>query len=751
MSRRTGKGKGGKPRQEQPRKAAGTLAPSRVTSTLGDSTHPLTIDELARKLRVPAGERRALARLVTGLVQVGKVVRIKGGRLALPRRINLVTGRYRIKADGFGAVDDLSIPPARSKGAMPDDLVVARVEGSGPRGRPSGSVVRVVERARSQVVGLFTPGKGVAFARPVDPRMGSDVVIPKGGEGKARAGQVVVVSLTDYPEEAGPAQGKVSAILGFPGDPGVETAAIVHARGLPLRFPEGAAAEAERIPEPGPAALRGREDLRAFPFVTIDGEKARDFDDALCAIPCHPDPPGLSMSKAVEGRPGGIRLLVAIADVSHFVKPGSSLDREAAKRGNSVYFPDLVIPMLPERLSNGLCSLRPGEDRLVFACEADLTPGGEVLRHRFFPAVIRSAARLTYHQVEDHLEKGLTVKAVPAAVRSSLALLAQATRSLMAGRRRAGSLDFDLPEPDITLDLTGQVENIARSERLFAHRLVEECMLLANRLAAGDILAAGAEGVYRVHEAPAPDKVEELGHILAPLGFVPPRTGPGARMASPAFFQRILDGAAGTPRERFLNTVVLRSMKRALYTTRPLGHFGLALAHYTHFTSPIRRYADLLVHRILRGARGVGGFDGFGKLTAGKLAARGEDEAAPALEGICEHVSATELAADEAERELLAVLRARFMEDKLGEEYTGVVSGVTAFGFFVELSDFFVDGLVRLSSLGDDYYVFRERELALVGEHSGRVFRLGDLVRVRVARVDVVRRHLDFELREKIG
>jgi ribonuclease R len=404
--------------------------------------------------------------------------------------------------------------------------------------------------------------------------------------------------------------------------------------------------------------------------------------------------------------------------------------------------------MLPERLSNGLCSLRPGEDRLVFACEADLTPGGEVFRHRFFPAVINSAARLTYHQVEDHLVKGLAVKAVPAAVRPSLALLARVARSLMAGRRRAGSLDFDLPEPDITLDLTGQVENIARSERLFAHRLVEECMLLANRLAAGILLAAGAEGVYRVHEAPAPDRVEELAHLLAPLGFVPPKTGPGGRMASPVFFQRILDAAAGTPRERFLNTVVLRSMKRALYTSRPLGHFGLALAHYTHFTSPIRRYADLLVHRMLRGTarldRPVPG-------RPDKIAARGKDEAAPALEAVCAHISATELAADEAERELLAVLRARFMEDKLGEEFTGVVSGVTAFGFFVELSDFFVDGLVRLSSLGDDYYVFRERELSLVGEHSGRVFRLGDLVRVRVARVDVVRRHLDFELREKIG
>jgi ribonuclease R len=286
-----------------------------VTSALGDSTHPLTMDELARKIRVPAEGRRGFSRLLAQLVQGGEVVLIKGGRLALPRRINLVTGRYRIKADGFGAVspdprplrqaqddaegsgggkgEEISIPPARSKGAMPGDLVVARVEeGSGPRGRPAGSVVRVVERARSRVVGLFTPGKGVAFARPVDPRMGNEVVIPKGGEGKARAGQVVVVSLTDYPEDAGPAQGRVSAVLGFPGDPGVETAAIVHARGLPLRFPEGAAAEAERIPDPASAkasaGLRGREDLRALPFVTIDGEKARDFDDALCAIP-HPE------------------------------------------------------------------------------------------------------------------------------------------------------------------------------------------------------------------------------------------------------------------------------------------------------------------------------------------------------------------------------------------------------------------------------------------------------------------------------
>ncbi len=709
-----------------PRKPAPVGGPQenwapRIHAELSASTHPPMADELVGRLSLPPAARRAFRRALAEMIASGEVILIKGGRLALPARVSLLTGRFRLRTDGFGAVtleprpgatsegerQELLIPPALAKGAMHGDLVAVRPEGRGVRGRPSGAVAQVLERAHKQLVGVLERRGEMAFIRPSDPRLGGEVAVPRGGTGRARDGQVVVADMVEYPTGAAPGQGKVSEVLGFPGDPGVETASVVHAHGLPARFPAEVARQAESIPEPGPADLAGRVDLRSLPLVTIDGEKARDFDDALAAFP-QPD--------------GTTRLLVAIADVSHFVLPGTPLDREAARRGNSVYFPDLVVPMLPERLSNGLCSLVPGEDRLAFACEAFLAADGTVLRHRFLPAVIKSAARLTYPQAQRFLD-GET-EAIPAPARESLRALAETARTLAAVRRAAGSLDFDLPEPDITLDMTtGAVEAIARAERLFTHRLVEECMLLANRLAAGDLLAAGVEAVYRVHEPPMRDSVEELNALLGPLGHhLPPEP-------SPSDFAAVLATAAGTVRERFLNTVVLRSLKRAVYTTRPLGHFGLALAHYTHFTSPIRRYADLLVHRLHRHL-----------LDPDRLAPPRE------LEAVCEAITGTEGDAAEAEREVVSALRARFMEDKVGEEYAGVISGVASFGFFVELADYFVEGLVRLSSLGDDYYVFRDQELALAGEHSGRTFRLGDPVRVVVARVDVARRHIDFAL-----
>jgi len=680
------------------------------------STRPLLARELTSALRIPKEERRKFSRILSSLVQTGDIIRIKGQRYALPSKIQLITGKLKINTEGVGILipDDgsrrIAISPARMKGAMDGDRIVVRHERHYFRGKPSGSVVRIVERVHKELVALFDVQDGISFGRPYDRAIRRDVIIPPGCEMGAQPGHMTVVRLTEYPTQSSPGRGEVVEILGSSEDQQTETMAVIHTHNLPHRFPKAAISEASSLSDP---ALKGpgktREDLRDLLFVTIDGASARDFDDALFAE---------------KGSNDEIKLYVSIADVSHFVKPDTALDREARRRGNSVYFPDMVIPMLPERLSNDLCSLNPDVDRLTFTCEVTVDSKGNPGARRIYPSLIRSKSRLTYVEVEEYLSgktSGISGKGIEANLQNLRELFAR----LSERRTGRGSLDFDFPEPEVSLDARGHIENIYRAPRYSSHRLVEECMLLANEVIAAKIRESDVSGVYRVHEPPDEDKIAELGELLSAMGY---HLGPAARRSS-APFQEILRSVRGTAKERFLNTVILRSMKKAIYSQHPEGHFALALKDYAHFTSPIRRYADLLVHRAMKGILGLDRPFGV------------KD-----LEEVCSHISTSEQNAEKAQRDILALMRARFMAGRVGETFSGIVSGVTSFGFFVELEEYFVEGLVRLSSLFDDFYHFREKDLLLLGENTGRIIRIGDSVTVKVVRVDTSRRHIDFEL-----
>ena len=714
MSRGTSTGKPGS------KKKHSTPYRETILQFLGrKSTRPLPSRKIAEALGIPAGEKGAFTRALNSLVRSGTVIRIKGGRYALPSKVHLVTGTVRINSVGRGLLipedgtGEVAVPPTYLGSAMHGDRVIVRVERHRERGKPFGRVIRIVERANRQIVAYFEKAGDASLGRPYDVRLGRPFIIPKGSEGGALPGQMVVMEVTGYPERGAAATGAVVEVLGYPDDPGSETMAVVHTFQIPHRFPEAVARSSGALTGPVPrGSLRGREDLRDLDFVTIDGASARDFDDALYAEP---------------SASGVITLFVAIADVSHFVKPGSALDREAFRRGNSVYFPDMVIPMLPERLSNDICSLRPDDDRLTFVCRIEVDRAGNLSEHDLFPAVIRSSGRLTYREVEGYFtgdHGGDQAGRFKGPVARNLDCLHELFGRLVKRRQNRNSLDFDLPEPEVVLDSLGHVENIYRSIRYTSHRVVEECMLLANEAVARTLGESGSPGIYRIHEPPDGERVEELNQTLGVLGYHIP---PGQRR-SPQPFKSILEDSRDSIRERFLNTVILRSMMRAQYSTDPSGHFGLALDDYTHFTSPIRRYADLMVHRILKGILGL----------AAPVPASG-------LENICIHITETEHIAESAERDILSLFRARFMENKVGQEFFGVVSGITTFGFFVELQEFFVEGLVHLSSMDDDYYRFNERELTLIGEHTARIIRIGDPVTVRVIHVDASRRHIDFE------
>lgn len=686
----------------------------------GEAGHPLTVRELGDELKVPRPERRAFRAALDRLVADGRVIRIKGGRFALPSRVHLVTGTVQITSSGDGYVkpetegEDVRVPASQLGGAMDSDTVVVRVESRPFRGRAAGGrVIRIVKRARQELVAYYEEDEGVGTAHPQDDRIGPAIFIPPGKEGKAKPGQLVVVRITTYPEKGRLARGEVKEVLGDPDTLETQIQAVIRSKELRHRFGRKVLAQSSSLPK-GPSAedIAGREDLRAFPFITIDGVKAKDFDDALFAT---------------RTGDGSFDLYVSIADVSHYVKAGSAIDIEARDRGNSVYFPESVIPMLPESLSNGLCSLRPGEDKLAFTCQVTIGPDGNPRQHRLYESVIRSAARLTYRQVEDHIAGSSPLPQKDKRILGTLEILEEVYRRLEKRRELRKSLDFDLPEPEVVLGITGHVENIYKAVRYTSHRIVEECMLLANETVAEVLREAEKGGIYRVHEKPDAERIRELNGLLSSLGYRIPVSA-----SQPGPFRKVLEKAKGTGRERFLNTVILRSMMRARYSPEPEGHFALALPDYTHFTSPIRRYADLEVHRILKGILGY-------------TSPYAPVDPVP----LCDHISETEQTAEAAHRDLLAWLRTKFMQDKIGQVFRGVVSAVTSFGFFVELDEFFIEGLVHLSALHNDYYRFQEDRLMLIGENTGTVFSIGDRVTVEVVDVNLARRHVDFKLAEQ--
>jgi ribonuclease R len=709
-----------------------------------------------------------------------------------------ILGRLVAHRDGYGFVvpekpredfeGDLFIPPDQMHDAMHGDRVAARIErrdrSRDGRSRAEGRIVRVLDRAHPTVVGLFRYGSLYGssgnFVLPYETRLTQEIVIPPGEElppdlrGKTGAaakpgrtgqrlreldGAVVQVELTRFPRGGVAPAGRVVEILGQPGDLGVDVEIMIRKHHLPYKLSTDVLDESRAVARPvGEAEIAGRRDFRHLPIVTIDGETARDFDDAVYA----------------ERRPNGWHLQVHIADVAHYVTPGSALDAEARLRGNSVYFPDRAVPMLPEELSNGICSLRPQEDRLVMSALMELDAAGEIVSSEFVPGVIRSAERMTYTNVNKVLEGDAEASARYAALAGHFRDMRDLALLLNARRKQRGSIDFDLPEPVLLFDEKGQMSSIVRSERNIAHRLIEEFMLAANRAVARFLEECGLASLHRVHEKPDPKKVlefEELAHafgytlgvpglserrVQVKHGRVAPARGgpmyvtvPGAHEFAirPQHYQRLAQKISGKPEERIVSYLMLRSLKQARYSAEPLGHFALAFDHYTHFTSPIRRYPDLIIHRLLKHALRTTGQPtatrGERVLISATSYARGE------LEAIALETSESERRADAAERELVDWKRAQFMEQHFGEEYDALIISVQKFGFFVELTEVFVEGLVPLQRLEEDAgdrCLYRERDHAIVCGRGPRVraWRLGDRLRVRADRVDPMRRRVEF-------
>jgi ribonuclease R len=580
---------------------------------------------------------------------------------------------------------------------MHRDRAAVRVGGRDHRGRPIGELVEVLERVNRRIVGRLHAEHGVLFLVPEDRRIAHDVLVPPREAGKAKAGQVVTVDLIAQPEKHAQPVGRVVEVLGHHTDPGMEIEIAVRKFDLPHEFSRKALAQARAYPD-AVEADDGRRDLRGLHLVTIDGETAKDFDDAVYC----------------EREKRGWRLWVAIADVSHYVRPGDALDRDARERGTSVYFPRRVIPMLPEKLSNGLCSLNPDVDRLAMTCEMVITADGEVSSYEFYPAVIRSRARLTYTRVWKELQSGRAPQ--------HLETLYEVFKVLLAERNRRGAIDFDTVETRMVFDERGKIEKIVPEARNDAHRLIEECMLAAN-VCAGNFLARRKQPVlYRVHDVPAADKVAALREFLAELGLALP----GGEIPRPMDYARLIERIRKRPDFGLLQTILLRSLKQAQYSPGNVGHFGLAFEAYVHFTSPIRRYPDLLVHRAIKA----------------QLAGRRYEE--KDWEELGRHASETERRADDASRDVENWLKCYYMRDHVGGTFSGSITGVTPFGLFVTLDDYFVDGLVHISELGRDYFQFDATRHQLIGERTGKRHRLADRMTVKLVRVDLDTRKIDF-------
>ncbi len=696
--------------------------------------HPATARELSRLLRVPREERAAFKRQLKALVADGALLQIRGNRFGVAQKMDLVPGRLQTNAGGFGFVvpdhpdggaasgarQDIYVAAGNLLEAMHGDRVVARIERHTERG-PEGRIIRILERSQSSIVGRFElDAAGLGYVVPFDRRVLTDVHVPSGHSGAAEPGEMVVVEITRWPTATRGPVGHVVEVLGRLEEPGVDTQIIIRKHHIPDVHSEAAITEAHRLgTEVKEKDIRGRTDFRSVRTVTIDGEHARDFDDAI----------------TIERLPNGHFLLgVHIADVSHYVQDGSALDEDAYERSTSVYFPERAVHMFPAELATGLCSLNPHVDRLVQSCVMEVDRRGTVVRYEMHDGVINSDARMTYTEVNAILvERDETTTARYAELVPMFELMHELFEVLNARRRRRGSIDFDLPETEIVLTELGEIEAIVPSERNVAHRIIEEFMLLANETVAAHLTAEDVPALHRVHDPPDPKKVADFEEFITSLGYSLAAQGPSLR---PKHFQKLIDRMRGTPEERPIAALMLRTMQKARYDAAPLGHFGLAAEYYTHFTSPIRRYPDLVVHRMLRASR------------EGAISDARREELEEELPEVARHTSEMERRADEAERELVQWKKVRFMADKVGDEYTGYITGVAPFGLFVELVEHYVEGLVHVSIMAYYYYRFVEQYHTLRGEHTKRVYRLGDKVAVQVVRVDIERRQVDLGLVE---
>ncbi len=706
--------------------AAGDLEDRIVEYLEKRAQRPLQRREIAQGLKIEDGEE--LKRALDRLTDAGRVYPAKNCRYALPEQINLAVGRLEVTRRGAGFVvtegkdqPDVFIPPQRLGGAVHGDRVVARVEGR--RGdNPEGRILKVLDRAHSDLVGTLRRGRRFGFVEPDNPRLPFKVYVTADDYGGAEEADKVVVAIDEWGDGEKSPEGHVVEVLGPADAPGVDILSIIKTHGLEEEFPDAVVQHAEKLGLDLGAELGRRLDMRDRVTFTIDPVNAKDFDDALSV-------------RRLEG--DRLEVGVHIADVSHYVTEGDPVDGEAYERGTSVYLVDRVIPMLPERLSNELCSLVPEQDRLTFSVILTLDKDANVLDHEIRETVIHSRFRLSYAEAQAIIQSA-PEKEEHRAILGEVQALRGLAKALQQRRAKRGSLDFDLPEAIVELDEDGFPIDIQESVRLDSMRLIEEFMLLANETVTRHADRLQVPFVYRVHARPAPEALDRIRAFVGALGYhLPASQGE----FDPKRFAEILEQARGKREEELINTVILRSMKQARYSAENLGHFGLAADHYTHFTSPIRRYPDLVVHRLLK------------RILAGeRWKKEGQKERQRArLEAIADHCSVRERLAVAAERDSIDLKKVQFMERHIGEEFDGRVSGVTAFGVFVRLDKWFVEGLVHMHELDDDYYEFREDQYALVGRNAGKRYRLADPIRVRVAGVDRERRQIDFELARSAG
>ena len=721
--------------------------PSRefVLDYLHESVGPLTHEEICTGLKlVDEQQVEAMRRRLRAMERDGQIASNRTGGYGTLDKLNLVKGRVIGHPEGYGFVtplqggdQDIYLSSRQMRRVFDGDIVLLRIAGWDRRGRPEGTLVDVVERKTKELVGRYFCESGIHFVRPDNPRISQDILIPADQLSGALSGQIALVEITEGPSRNSPPTGRISEVLGDHLDPGLEIEVSIRNYGIPHQWNDDVAAETDAIPD-YVTDKDFRVDLRKLPLVTIDGEDARDFDDAVF---CQPKPRG------------GWKLIVAIADVSHYVKPGSALDNQAFERGNSVYFPNHVVPMLPEKLSNGLCSLNPLEDRLCMVYEMQINHEGDVTKYQFYEAVMHSHARLTYTQVAQIIEEkssGETsnLRDQFSALLPHIDALHDLYARLHKRRSERGAIDFDTQETRILFDGQRKISQIIPVKRTEAHRLIEECMLAANVCTAQFLAKAKLPALYRVHEGPSEERLSSLRDFLGELGI---GLG-GGDDPQPEDYQRVLRSVLNRDDASVIQSVMLRSMSQAVYQSENLGHFGLAFDAYTHFTSPIRRYSDLLVHRAIRY------LVRSNKKVAGVVRVEGAAELSkeaiypyelPRLDETGSHLSVTERRADEATRDVVNWLKCEYLLDRVGEEYSGVVSAVTGFGLFVMLDDLYVEGLIHVTGLPKDYYYHEASQHRMVGERTGRVFRLGDKLKVRVVRVNLDERKIDFELAEQ--
>jgi len=686
---------------------------------LNDVGKPLKVEPILTSFSLKGQRMRSLlVERLQVMVRAGQILENRRGEYCLTAKLDLVTGKVNGHRDGFGFVirddgepEDVYLSAREMRALFDGDRVAVRIKGLDRRGRAEGELVDVLERGTREVAGQFIRERGIGIVVPDNAKLSHRILIPKGEAANAKHGNMVVAEILDYPTHVEQATGRITTIIGNPGEKGIATEIAIHAHAIPFEWPDAVSQEVQGFGSTvSDISHGGRTELRDVDLITIDGADARDFDDAVYC-------------KKTES---GWRLLVAIADVAHYVSVGSALDKEAIVRGTSVYFPDRVVPMLPEVLSNGLCSLNPKVDRLCMVCDMRVSSGGKVTKATFFEGVMKSKARLTYSQVGDFLS-GASETSVPQDLQGSVRDLHDLYKAFAVARGRRGAIEIDLPQTKFKLNDDGEIDCIEVVPRNDAHRLIEECMIAANVEAAKFLKKHRIPGLYRVHPKPDPDRFNDLRLYLVSLGLKVPHPD----HVEPRHFTELIQQVKDRPDSAAITMAMLRSLTHAEYSPKNVGHFGLALESYAHFTSPIRRYPDLLVHRAIRHI-----------VRGGKAGAY--DYSPKEMERLGAITSAHEKRAEEATRDVEAWLKCQYMEGHLGDEFDGVITGVTNFGVFVQITELMTDGLVHVTSLANDYYKFDAGSQRLVGERSGHTYSLGEEMRVRVHKVDMDARKIDF-------